>query len=583
VSAGARFLLAAGALLLAPAAVADLGAFVIKSFDAEIRIEPNATVIVKERIVVDFSEPRRGIYRTIPVRYTDPKGFQYGLGFRLVDVVDDNGAEHNVKVTNEGPNKKIRIGRADISHTGQVVYNIRYRLSNALRRFDEHDELYWNVTGTHWATVIESASASVRLPDAVDDDALDLSGYTGSYGSREADFTWSRLRIDKLKLETTRALNPHEGLSFAVSWPRGLVEFPGPVARTGRFVLNNAILLAPVIAALGLWRRWRKVGRDPEGAGSVVVRYEPPEELRPGEVGTVVDERMHFRDLTATIVDLAVRGFLRIEVLEEEHLFGLIKTKNVVFHRSGGKSAEELADYERLILNGIFYAGDRTEAKDLAQRFYKQIPKVRKALYGRLVKNGYFSGDPSVTTSKYVLFGILAAVVVAALGALLGMLQGAIFPNAMILPVIAAILTAIVFFGFAPAMPRRTRRGVTARGWALGFEEFTERVESHKLEEDRRRNVFESLLPYAMALGVAEKWARQFEGIYATGNAPGWYSGTRPFHAGITTAAFHRSLQNTLTQAAAPMQASPRSSGSSGSGGGGFSGGGGGGGGGGSW
>ena len=85
--------------------------------------------------------------------------------------------------------------------------------------------------------------------------------------------------------------------------------------------------------------------------------------------------------------------------------------------------------------------------------------------------------------------------------------------------------------------------------------------------------MFESLLPYAMALGVAEKWAREFEGIYATGNAPGWYSGTRPFNAGITTAAFHRSLQSTLTQAAAPMQASPRSSGSSGSGGGGGGGG----------
>jgi uncharacterized membrane protein len=332
-----------------------------------------------------------------------------------------------------------------------------------------------------------------------------------------------------------------------------------------------------------LWRHWRKVGRDPEGAGSVVVRYEPPDGLRPGEIGTVVDEKMDFRDLTASIIDLAVRGYLRIEVSEEKHLFGLISTENVVFHRISTKSAADLAEYERIVLNGIFFAGDQTEAKDLAQRFYKEVPKVRKALYGRLVRNGYFSSDPSTTAAKYVLFGVLAAFGVGVAGAILGALQGAIFPTAMILPIVAAVLTAILFFGFAPAMPRRTKRGVTARLWALGFEEFTERVESEKLEADRRRHVFESLLPYAMALGVADKWAREFEGIYATGNAPGWYAGTHPFNAGITTTAFHRSLQNTLTQAAGPMQSSPRSSGSSGSGGGGSSGGGGGGGGGGSW
>ena len=574
----------AGALsLLAPLAAADLGAFVIKRFDAEIRIESDASVIVTERIVINFSEPRRGIYRTIPVRYMDPKGFQYGLGFKLLDVVDDNGAEHPVKLTNEGANKKIRIGRADVTHTGEVVYNIRYRLSNALRQFEDYDELYWNVTGTHWATVIESASATIRLPGAIDDEAVRIIGFTGSYGSTEADLEWSRLGIDKLKVETTRALKPHEGLSFAVGWPGGMVDFPGPVARTWRFAFNNVVLLAPVIALFGLWRRWRKIGRDPEGAGSVVVRYEPPDGLRPGEIGTVVDEKMDFRDLTATIVDLAVRGYLRIEIIEEEHLFGLISNENVVFHRMSEKSAEELAKYERILLTGIFDKGDRIEAKDLAQKFYKTIPEIRKALYHRLVRNGYFGGDPSKISMQYVMFGFLAALVVGIGGALLGVFQGLNVPHVMILPIVAAVLTAVVFFAFAPAMPRRTKRGVTTRGWALGFEEFIDRVESYKLEEDRRRHVFESLLPYAMALGVAEKWAREFEGIYTMGNAPGWYMGTRPLGAGITTTAFQSSLQNSLTQAAGPMMSGPRSSGSSGFSGGGFSGGGGGGGGGGSW
>ncbi len=570
-------------VLFTPVTDADLGAFIIKRFDADIRIEPDATVTVIERIVVDFSEPRRGIYRMIPVRYTDPKGFQYGLGFRLVEVVDDSGSKHPVKLTNEGSNVKIRIGHPEVTHTGEVVYNIRYKLTDALRQFEGYDELYWNVTGTNWATRIESASATIRLPADVGDGAIQKAAYTGVYGSTAAAVSWSRLRQDKLRIETTRLLNPHEGLSFAVGWPPGLVEFPGPVARTGNFVAANLILLAPFIAVFGLWRRWKKIGRDPEGPGSIVVRYEPPEDLRPGEVGTVVDEKMDLRDLTATVVDLAVRGHMTIEVSEEEHLFGLIKTKNVVFHRLRDKDDAGLSEYERIVFDGIFYAGDRTEAKDLAQRFYKEVPKVKRALYDRLVRNGYFDGNPARISLRYVAYGFLAGIVVLGTGVALGAMRGAVFPHAIILPAIAAVATAIAFAAFAPAMPRRTKRGVAARGWALGFEEFTERVESHKLEADRQRFVFESLLPYAMALGVAEKWAREFEGIYATGNAPGWYVGTRPFDAGITTAAFHRSLQDTMTQATGPMMAGPRSSGSSGSGGGGFSGGGGGGGGGGSW
>jgi len=79
---------------------------------------------------------------------------------------------------------------------------------------------------------------------------------------------------------------------------------------------------------------------------------------------------------------------------------------------------------------------------------------------------------------------------------------------------VAARRTLAALAAFAKAMPRRTRQGVQMRGWALGFEEFVDRVKSDRLEADRRRNVFESLLPYAMALGIATTWARRFEGIY---------------------------------------------------------------------
>jgi uncharacterized membrane protein len=572
------------ALLPAPVAIADLGGFSIQQFDADINIHADASVVVNERIVVDFSAPRRGIYRTIPVRYTDPKGFRYSLGFRLLGVTDDSGNEHPIKVTSEGANKSIRIGRADVTRTGEVVYNIRYRLDDALRHFEEHDEFYWNVTGTQWDTRIEHASATVHLPGAVDERDLKRIGFTGAYGSTGSDLAWTTLDADRVRVEATRVLNPHEGLTIAVGWPHGLVEFPGPAARTVGFLARNVILLAPVIAFFGLLRRWRRVGRDPEGPGSVMVRYEPPADLRPGEIGTIVDERVDMRDLTATIVDLAVRGYLRIEVVEEKHLFGLSTSEEVIFHRSKPETRGELLDYEQRILDGVFHDGtDRMKADDLAQKFYKELPGIKSSLNGRLVANRYFEAEPAKVKGRYVLYGFAAGIAVGGLGFLIGSATGAAMPSAAILPVMTGVVTALIFFGFAPAMPCRTKRGVEARTWALGFEEFVDRVESDKLEMDRRRRVFEGLLPYAMALGVADKWARGFEGIYAAGHVPGWYTGASPLSAGFSTAAFHRSLQGSLKSASQSMAASPRSSGSSGLSGGGFSGGGGGGGGGGSW
>jgi uncharacterized membrane protein len=160
-------------------------------------------------------------------------------------------------------------------------------------------------------------------------------------------------------------------------------------------------------------------------------------------------------------------------------------------------------------------------------------------------------------------------------------LRGVGEPAVALIPIVTGVLTFIAFALFAPAMPRRTPKGVQARQWALGFEEFATRVESDRLERAvaDRRQAFESLLPYAMALGVADDWARRFEGIYRE-QTPAWYVGPHGTH-GFSTRAFERSLAGAMSQASRSMTASPRSS--SGSGGGGSSGGGGGGGGGGSW
>ncbi len=573
--------------LCAPAAVpgparADLGGYTISDFRADLVVGRDAGLTVTEHITVDFSEARHGIYRTIPVRYTDPKGFLYDLGFRFGGVTDGNGHAYAAKVTDQGHYVNIRIGSADHTVSGRREYLVRYSVRRGLGHFPDHDELYWNATGNEWQAEIQHASATVHLPVDLPADSLQAFVYTGRFGARGEAATVGYPAPGEIQYRTTGPLAPLEGLTVDAVWPVGYVTFPGPAARIAQFAADNWIMVMPVLFAALLFWLYRTRGRDPEGPAAVMVRYEAPPGLTPGELGTVVDEKVDLRDITATLVDLAVRGYLVIKSEEQKGLLGLLKHTETVFERLDGKPWEDLLPHERKLLDALFETGDRVEAADLKNRFYVHLPAVRNALYDRLVKERYFAARPASVRGAYIGGGIAAGVATLLVGLLWAKARGGIMPNALVFPLIAGGASAFLFFGFAPTMPRRTKAGVEMRSWARGFEEFVHRVERERLEADRARNVFESLLPYAMALGVAGAWAKRFEGIYAEGASPAWYVGAYP-GAMFSTRSFEQNLSSAMSQAGQSFASTPRSSGSSGAGGGGFSGGGGGGGGGGSW
>jgi uncharacterized membrane protein YgcG len=564
-------------LLVSFAAVADLGGFTIARFHTDLTVQANADLVVEERIEVDFSERRHGIYRSIPVRYTDPIGIGYSFRFRLLEVVDERGAPYQTRVRNENRYVRIRIGSPDRRVSGRQVYIIRYRVRGALRRFDDSHELYWNSTGHEWSTSIRKASATVRLPLAFPADSLVTVAYVGRFGSRGQAV---EVRVDEpgvVTYTTTRQLGPREGLTVVTAWPPSAVSFPGRLTHALGFLADNWIVVVPFLSLVLLWRAYARSGRDPESL-SVAVRYEPPANVSPGGIGTILDEKVDLKDITATIVDLAVRGYLTIREDRKELLWGLVSSEETHFERNRDKSDTELHSHERRILDAVFESGDNVSTKDLENKFYKKLPGIRSALYERLVREGHFAGNPSRVRTRYAGGGVAAAVVTVGAGILWVVSRGGILPNALVFPIASGVATLIVFLAFSPAMPRRTRVGTRMRMWALGFQEFADRVEKHRLEQDDARTTFERLLPYAMALGVASKWAKKFEGIYEQ-DAPVWYVSTHHHH-GFATHSFEQSLSGAMSRAGQSLATSPRSSGS---GGGGFSGGGGGGGGGGSW
>jgi uncharacterized membrane protein len=556
------------ALLLAPALHAQR-TLVVQRFDAVVDVAADGTVRVDETIVARFTGSWNGIFRTIPVEYRTPQGLNYTLRLNVESVTDDQGRELRVERERERHYLKLRIwvpGAQDATRT----VRLRYRVDNALRFFEEHDELYWNVTGDEWEVPIESASAVVRLPAAAT--GVRATAFRGTYGSTEQSAV--SVEANAVRVATTRGLGFREGLTVAVGWNPGVVRRPTALERAGSVATSNIPLAVPPLVFVAMFMLWRARGRDPELA-PLTTRYEPPEGMSPAELGTLVDGRPDMRDLTATIVDLAVRGHLHITQTEEERFFGLVSNTDYAFTRTSPAPADPLRSHEQDLLTSMFGSASAVRLSDLKNKFYKHLPKLKGDLYKMLEQRGYFTWRPDHVR------GIFIAIAIAA-GVLIVVVSSAVMTGLGMQPtsgVIAGIASGLIVAGFGWFMPARTVRGTREVEKVLGFQEFLTRVESDRLDRMvKTPEMFERFLPYAMALGVEDNWAKAFEGIYT--EPPRWYTGTGPMHT-FRPSTFTSNLGMMSAQAATVMASSPRSSGGSGfsggSSGGGFGGGGGGG------
>jgi len=437
------------------------------------------------------------------------------------------------------------------------------------------------VTGNYWKAPIKEASATVSLTTKDKSKNLWGIGYTGGYGSKGTECSYETYD-NSGKFFTKRGLNMGEGLTIAFGWDKGLV-FPTSSWKKFLWTINpreNWIFLFPIFSFIYMANRWYRKGRDPRVRESVTVMYEPPrfdhQPLTPAEVGTLIDERLDPRDISSTIVGLAVKGFIKIEETKKEGMildktdYDLIKVK---------PPDANLSPFEIELMKSLFSdspQGVRLLVSSLKNRFYTNLPLLKKTLYGELIRKKYFLSSPERVRNSYVVAGIIILVF-----AILAFVF--LIPDSGGKSFIAGLLTGIPVLAFAKFMPAKTRAGASAYMDILGFQEFMDRAEKDRLERMGDKDLFSQFLPYAIALDVADNWAKAFEGIYQ--EPPDWYVSPVGFRT-FSPYAFTHSLNSVTSNLSSAMFAAPRGSGGGGGGGfggGGFSGGGFGGGGGGSW
>ena len=552
----------------------------ITDFKAEIVISPDSSTDVTESITYHFiGGPWHGVFRNIPIQYQGPGGLNYSY-FLTVKSIEEDGRALRFESSTQRQYLHLKIF-IPIEDNSTHTVAIHYVIPNAVRFFPDHDEFYWNITGNYWEAPIQRASGQIVFPEGARN--LRTRVFTGPVGSRAHDATVNVVGSG-VDVQADSTLNPGEGLTVAIACDKGVLREPTKLEIVLQYLRSNWALIIPILAfPLMFWWWWTR-GRDP-AFRSIAAQYEPPEQLSPGEVGTLVDNSLDMRDITASIVDLAVRGYLVIEEREVSHLLGLTHSKEYVFHLKKAMSAwDALKPHERQLLGGIFEVGivdEIVSLSSLKNKFYTNISPMKSQIFMSLVGRGYYRKRPDSVRAGYVMFGILTATFLIWGGTGYAKSAG----MAPLSFVVAGILTGLIICGFGWLMSARTVTGARTLEQLLGFKDFLEHVESERFNRMiKSPEMFEKFLPFAMALGVEKNWSKAFQGIYS--QPPQWYQGSS-FGPTFYPSSFVSSLGSMSSQAGDIMSSAPTSSGSSGfgggGGGGGSSGGGGGGGGGGAF
>jgi uncharacterized membrane protein YgcG len=588
----------------APAAAQGAGER-IRRYEVDIVVAADGSADFREVIEYDFAaNDRHGIERYLPTRmgYDDEQDRLYPL--RVLSVSSPTAPAQFTVSPMAGGLERIRIGDPNRTVRGVHIYTLQYRLDGVVNAQDGDDELYWNVIGDGWNVPITNVVVRMVVPGG----ARRVACYAGATRS-DAPCASSTVQAGVASF-TQPALGAGQGLTVVVA----IADTDGPVAepravlgvpvaeprtrtlgemfaRTPATVGVTAFLAAAFAAAIAPLQFL--VGRDRRGAGTVTdvafseqvgegervplfdrtatpVEFVPPDGLRPAQLGVLRDEVADTRDVSATIIDLAVRGWLRIEEVTNGR--GKVTDYRLVeLH-----TAEErpgLLEYERHLLSRLFASSHDVLLSSLKNEFATAMKRTKELLYVDAVANGWFLTRPDRVRMWWALGGAALALVG---GVLTFVLANASSWGLVGLPVVAAGL--VVLIG-ARWMPRRTPKGTGVLRRAKGFEDFIENSEKHRAAFAERKNLFTEYLPYAVMFGATDKWARTLAVLgLPEPDTSTWYVG----HGAIAWASFGDRVDRFSSMAATTLTSTPGSSGSSGFSGG-FSGGGGGGGGGGSW
>lgn len=613
-------LLALALLTVALPARAQSKTLVWERYDVFLNLLPNGDLRVSERQKINFTSGTFTFgYAVIPLEKTggimdvavsEPDG-------RVYTATDYSIEPYTFWTDRQGDEIEIRWNFPPTENTSRT-FDLSYTVRDAVRIYESGDKLQWIAIDNERDFPIENASVQVNLPEGAQFRDIDSAGVEAEWQQGESGRS--------VRYVAQGRMSPSATFEIGVEFTHGVIPAEEPDWQAAhdqdeyydlnvRPFLNLGVGVLAALIALGgptlVYIFWYTRGRDPDVGPIPEYLEEPPDELPPGVLGTLIDEQADMQDIIATVVDLARRGYMRIEETEKRGLLGF-GSQDFVFRRTD-KDAADLRPFEREVLQGIF-KGRRKEREmsDLRNSFYRYLPDIQKELYKEMVARGFFKRRPDTTRKVWTGVGIGAIVLTFFLGVVLVPLAqyAAAFPCLAV----ALGLSGVSILIAGRFMPVKSVQGSEAAAKWDAFRTYLSRIDQ-MTDLSEAGDLFERYLPYATAFGLNQSYVNKFARLTNT-PAPGWYvpyprpglhgrrsaggggmAKTVPAESGAPGGGLQSmsdsmagglqsmsdGLTNMLNSAGRIMKSAPSSSGSSGGGGfsgGGFSAGGGGGGGG---
>lgn len=611
----------------------------ILNFDVKVKIEKSGTINVIENITINAegNDFRHGLLRVFPLTRNDKDGHEIDVKYTINSIKKD-GATENYFTKEESGNWKIYIGNKDVElETGIYKYQISYTVPFQVGYFDKYDELYWNVTGNGWDFPIDKATCQFYLPSE-NNTFENLHCYTGLAGSTASNCISSLNANNTVVTFSAVHLRENEGLTVAASFAKGIVDAPAFAQKSNSFYKQIKTYLWSAVFGIGMlfffFFNWKKYGKDPVKK-TIIPEFVSPFDWSPAIVGYVYHRKLDGKIHMASLINSAVKGALKIsstiesgifvnenkyeiEVLEKESKSLSLEESDLI--ASFSKKAKIKVDDSnyKIFDNAYSKWTKRVESQIKLEEFYLNNTRLKWVGFAVLLIAGlafevlsknkgyinytfytglicaltaltYWFTQKVEGTGLLIVRGILAFLFYPM--ALVIFLMSMPFLNATQIIVIAIVI--VIYIIYIINLGKFTEKGAEAVHRLEGFKLYLETAEKDRMNmlnpPELTPQLFEKLLPYAIALGVEIKWGKQFEEILELAKYnPDWYQGNDTFYRHPTL--FVSNFGNSVN--AAGVDPTPKSSSSSsgssgswssGSSGGGSSGGGGGGGGGGGW
>lgn len=515
--------------------------------------------VVGENFDIDLTVLANGDIEVVETRTITFQGGPFERGFRIIPLqriesisdvefyqddrqYEQSGSQqpHTYQTSVDGNDFSITWYFPQVSNE-TLTFVLRYTAEGALRIYDGGDQIWWIAVEGDRGYPVRAAQATVHLPPGVDEiqnvAAYGIAAETNIVDPQTVVFT------------SDETLDSGEEFEVRVQFPHGVVDAAAPawqVAEDARQAqeptpggapaavgddsyrqLVNLLtgfigLFIAVAGSVGLFLLWYNRGRD--APAPLVADYlpSPPSDLPPGLVGTLVDERVDMQDVIATIVDLARRGVMTMQEIEEKGFLGIGARRDFVFTKQSHDVT--LRPYEKILLERLFRGKQSRKLSSLKEKFYSALPELEKQLYSAAVDEGFFQRSPETTRTIYTVLGFAALVLafIAGVFALVGLVSFA--PGVLCIPFGLGVV-AIGLLIIARVMPRKTTKGSQVAAQWNAFRRYLDNIEDYT-DLRQATDIFDRYLPYAIAFGLENSWVEKFAQVETP--APPWYQPTGP-------------------------------------------------------